>query len=217
MSHPALFTHPAPSDVVIIGGGDCGTLREVLKHEGVRACPAGGDRRAGDAPGRRIFPRTVRVQRRPARGVPVRRRHPLDEGVHAGFGGRGHRRQHRPGRARPKACSPQAFYRDCHRALGDTASWSSRANRLYITWTSSTRCARRCATRASPMCRRCSSRSRATLPAGGAPPWRARQPIERAASARRTPPAKAFDTRYYNAAIHNAALTAPEFFKQALE
>jgi spermidine synthase len=35
MSHPALFTHPNPKRVVIIGGGDCGTLREVLKHPGV--------------------------------------------------------------------------------------------------------------------------------------------------------------------------------------
>ncbi|MGO4259855.1 polyamine aminopropyltransferase [Lysobacter sp. TAB13] len=35
MSHPALFTHAAPKNVVIIGGGDCGTLREVLKHDGV--------------------------------------------------------------------------------------------------------------------------------------------------------------------------------------
>lgn len=35
MSHPALFTHPQPKRVVIIGGGDCGTLREVLKHPGV--------------------------------------------------------------------------------------------------------------------------------------------------------------------------------------
>jgi spermidine synthase len=35
MSHPALFTHPAPKRVLIIGGGDCGTLREVLKHSTV--------------------------------------------------------------------------------------------------------------------------------------------------------------------------------------
>ena len=35
MSHPALFTHPDPKKVAIIGGGDCGTLREVLKHPGV--------------------------------------------------------------------------------------------------------------------------------------------------------------------------------------
>ncbi len=35
MSHPALFAHADPKRVVIIGGGDCGTLREVLKHPGV--------------------------------------------------------------------------------------------------------------------------------------------------------------------------------------
>jgi spermidine synthase len=35
MSHPALFTHPAPKRVLVIGGGDCGTLREVLKHDTV--------------------------------------------------------------------------------------------------------------------------------------------------------------------------------------
>lgn len=35
MSHPALFTHPDPRRVLIIGGGDCGTLREVLKHPGI--------------------------------------------------------------------------------------------------------------------------------------------------------------------------------------
>ncbi|MBQ4839951.1 polyamine aminopropyltransferase [Pseudoalteromonas luteoviolacea] len=37
MSHTALFAHPAPKNVVIIGGGDCGTLREVLKHPDVES------------------------------------------------------------------------------------------------------------------------------------------------------------------------------------
>ncbi|MET1025131.1 MAG: polyamine aminopropyltransferase, partial [Pseudoxanthomonas sp.] len=37
ISHPVLFTHPSPKRVVIIGGGDCGTLREVLKHPGVES------------------------------------------------------------------------------------------------------------------------------------------------------------------------------------
>ncbi|MDQ2694125.1 MAG: polyamine aminopropyltransferase, partial [Pseudomonadota bacterium] len=36
VAHPALFTHPAPRRVLIIGGGDCGTLREVLKHPEVQ-------------------------------------------------------------------------------------------------------------------------------------------------------------------------------------
>lgn len=35
MSHPALFTHAHPRKVLIIGGGDCGTMHEVLKHEEV--------------------------------------------------------------------------------------------------------------------------------------------------------------------------------------
>ncbi len=35
MSHPALFTHARAKRVVIVGGGDCGTLREVLRHEEV--------------------------------------------------------------------------------------------------------------------------------------------------------------------------------------
>ncbi|MDX1695248.1 MAG: polyamine aminopropyltransferase [Ketobacteraceae bacterium] len=32
MAHPVMFAHPAPRKVAIIGGGDCGTLREILKH-----------------------------------------------------------------------------------------------------------------------------------------------------------------------------------------
>lgn len=36
LSHPVLFTHEKPEKVVIIGGGDCGTLREVLKHPDVK-------------------------------------------------------------------------------------------------------------------------------------------------------------------------------------
>ena len=35
MSHPALFTHAQPKRVAIVGGGDCGTLREVLRHKEV--------------------------------------------------------------------------------------------------------------------------------------------------------------------------------------
>jgi spermidine synthase len=36
MSHPALYTHPKPERVLVIGGGDCGTLKEVLKHPEVK-------------------------------------------------------------------------------------------------------------------------------------------------------------------------------------
>jgi spermidine synthase len=33
--HPVMLTHPSPRDVLIIGGGDGGALREVLKHPSV--------------------------------------------------------------------------------------------------------------------------------------------------------------------------------------
>ncbi|HWS40601.1 MAG TPA: polyamine aminopropyltransferase [Arenimonas sp.] len=35
MSHTAIYTHAKPKNIVIIGGGDCGTLRECLKHADV--------------------------------------------------------------------------------------------------------------------------------------------------------------------------------------
>ncbi len=35
MSHPAIYTHLNPKRVLIVGGGDCGTLREVLNHEDI--------------------------------------------------------------------------------------------------------------------------------------------------------------------------------------
>ncbi len=38
MAHPALFTHSDPKRVAIIGGGDCGTLKEVLKHPSIELC-----------------------------------------------------------------------------------------------------------------------------------------------------------------------------------
>jgi spermidine synthase len=34
--HPALFAHPDPKRVAIIGGGEGATLREVLKHKSVQ-------------------------------------------------------------------------------------------------------------------------------------------------------------------------------------
>jgi len=33
--HPALFTHPDPKRVLVIGGGDGGSIREIMKHPGV--------------------------------------------------------------------------------------------------------------------------------------------------------------------------------------
>ncbi len=38
IAHVPLFTHPNPKNVLIIGGGDGGTAREVLRHKSVETC-----------------------------------------------------------------------------------------------------------------------------------------------------------------------------------
>ncbi len=38
ITHVPLFTHPNPKNVLVIGGGDGGTAREVLRHESVEKC-----------------------------------------------------------------------------------------------------------------------------------------------------------------------------------
>ncbi len=35
IAHPAMNIHPDPKNILVIGGGDGGTIREVLKHQGV--------------------------------------------------------------------------------------------------------------------------------------------------------------------------------------
>ncbi|RUT41358.1 polyamine aminopropyltransferase [Paenibacillus anaericanus] len=35
VAHPALFTHPNPKHVLVVGGGDGGVIREIIKHQGV--------------------------------------------------------------------------------------------------------------------------------------------------------------------------------------
>jgi spermidine synthase len=35
VAHPALFTHPNPRNVLVVGGGDGGVIREILKHKNV--------------------------------------------------------------------------------------------------------------------------------------------------------------------------------------
>ena len=37
MTHPVLYTHPNPKTAWVIGGGDCGSLKEVLKHPEVES------------------------------------------------------------------------------------------------------------------------------------------------------------------------------------
>ncbi len=36
ITHPALFTHRFPQNILVIGGGDGGTIREIMKHEYIK-------------------------------------------------------------------------------------------------------------------------------------------------------------------------------------
>lgn len=38
MGHSGIAAHPNAKDVLIIGGGDCGTLKEVLSHRSIETC-----------------------------------------------------------------------------------------------------------------------------------------------------------------------------------
>ena len=37
VAHVPLFTHPNPENVLVVGGGDGGVIREVLKHPSVKS------------------------------------------------------------------------------------------------------------------------------------------------------------------------------------
>jgi len=214
MSHPALFTHPNPRRVLVIGGGDCGTLREVLKHPGVELaeqveldervtrvsekffpelCESNGDARA-----RLHFADGIRWIADSAPGaydvIIVDSTDPV--GPAAGL-------------------FAEEFYRHCHRALtpegvviGQSESPLFHAD-LIVTVQERLRAAgfADAATVFFPQC---------TYPSGW---WSGTLGCKRgsacgfrAGDAAR----KSFPTRYYNAEIHAAALAAPEFLRQRL-
>jgi spermidine synthase len=41
VAHVPLFTHPNPETVLVVGGGDGGVIREVLKHPNVKKSSCG--------------------------------------------------------------------------------------------------------------------------------------------------------------------------------
>ena len=40
VAHVPLFTHPNPENILVVGGGDGGVIREVLKHPSVKKADA---------------------------------------------------------------------------------------------------------------------------------------------------------------------------------
>lgn len=209
MSHPALFTHPAPRRALVIGGGDCGTLREVLKHETValaeqveldervtrvaekffpHLCSSNGDPRVrfhfqdGIAWIAKAAPGTYDV-------IIVDSTDPV--GPAAGL-------------------FSEEFYRNCLKALGPTGILVGQSEsplfhpELIRSVQSAMRGAgfREVATLHFPQCTYPSGWWSATLACKDGSPVHFRETA-----------AKPFPTRYYNAAIHRAALALPEFLR----
>ncbi|QBQ54345.1 polyamine aminopropyltransferase [Nitrosococcus wardiae] len=210
MSHSALFTHPHPQRVLIIGGGDCGTLREVLKHETVKEvrqveidervtrlaekyfpelCEGNDDPRAqfhfGD--GIRF------VAEAPANSVDVIIIDSTDP----------------IGPAEGLFQAP--FYSDCRRLLGDRGVLvhQSESPLLHLNLLNKMRAEMKkggfpqVRTLTYPQCVYPSGWWSATL-AGDSVAWFREQEAA----------AKTFSTRYYNVDIHRASLAVPEFLRQ---
>ena len=210
MSHPALFTAPDPRKVLIIGGGDCGTLKEVLKHPGVEhvlqvdidervtrlseeyfpeLCSSNHDPRA-----ELYFGDGIQWVKDAAPGsidlVIVDSTDPIGpaEGLFS-----------------------EAFYRDCHRALGEAGLIVQQSESPLLHYESIIQPMHK-SMRAAGFSDSVSLQfPQPVYPSGW---WTAtlagkQSVVEfRQEDAR----AKAFATRYYNAAIHNGALAQPEFF-----
>jgi spermidine synthase len=216
MAHPVLFSHAQPQRVVIIGGGDCGTLREVLKHVEVQSATQ--------------VEIDERVTRLAERYFPQLCESNDDPRAQLYFG---------DGIEWIKQCEPESqdviivdstdpigpaqglfsedFYRDCHRALkpGGLIVQQSESPLVHTetiirSMLEALRSAgfQDTAVHHFPQC---------SYPTGW---WSATMACKdasiefiRATAA----DAKAFPTQYYNAAIHRASTAAPEFFRQALQ
>ena len=214
MTHPALFAHPAPKRVLIIGGGDCGTLREVLKHPDVELaeqveldervtrvaemffpelCEKNNDKRA-----RLHFTDGIQwvADAKPASYdvIVVDSTDPV--GPAAGL-------------------FSETFYKNCHKALGPQGIvvGQSESPLFHPDLIVSMHRAMRAAgfavstTLQFPQC---------TYPSG----WWSCTMASKASSLEsfreQAASAKPFATRYYNAAIHRGARALPEFLIQAL-
>ncbi|MBZ4202609.1 MAG: polyamine aminopropyltransferase [Methylovulum sp.] len=214
MSHVGLFTHPNPKKVWIIGGGDCGTLKEVLKHPTVEhavqididervtrlaeiyfpeLCESNNDPRAdlkfidGIKWVKDAAPNSVDI-------IIIDSTDPVGpaEGL---FG--------------------ENFYKDCYRCLADDGILiqQSESALLHLTLIKEMRQAMTNSGLAHqqtvffPQCIYPSGWWSATLASKQAfMPFREQDIIN-----------KGFNTEYYNEDIHKAALAQPEFFKKAFQ
>jgi spermidine synthase len=214
MSHPALFTHPRAKRVAIIGGGDCGTLREVLKHEEVESvvqveidervtrlaeqyfpelCEANGDPRA-----QLLFTDGIRWMAECAAEsldvVIVDSTDPIGPA---------------------EGLFNEAFYRSCWRALrhGGILVQQSESPLAHLPLLKNIRKAMKAA---GFHALRTLTFPQPCYPTGWWSATLARKGADLADFRERGAAAKPFPTRYYNAETHRAALALPEFLREAL-
>ena len=211
MSHPALFAHAHPRNVVVIGGGDCGTLREVLRHPEVeRAVQVEIDERVTRL-AETYFPELCEANADP------RAQLLFDDGIRY-----------------MAECPPEsldvvivdstdpvgpaeglfnaAFYASCFRALreGGILVQQSESPIAHLELIKSMRAAMReagfDAVHTCPFPQPC-------YPTG----WWSCTMARKDGDLETFRAARSFPTRYYNAGIHRGALAAPEFMREALE
>lgn len=215
MTHPALYAHAAPRHVVVIGGGDCGTLREVLHHPEVEhAVQVEIDERVTRL-AEIHFPELCEANDDPRAELR------FDDGIR-------YMAECAPGSVDvvivdstdpvgpAEGLFNEAFYRSCHRALGEGGLLvqQSESPLVHLELIQAMRAAMRKAG-FGPM---------ATLPfpqpcypTGWWSCTMARKgsaPLDafRVADA----DARPFPTRYYNCNVHRAALSPPEFLRTTL-
>jgi spermidine synthase len=211
--HPALFVHPRPRKVLVIGGGDGGTMREVLRHPSVEECVLVEiDRLVVDA-ARRFLPGTGRAFSHP------RARTLIEDGVR--FVAETAERfdaiivdSTEPFGPAKELFGPK-FYRDCRRVLTKDGIVVSQAGSPFYE-ISTIKNLWRLLRPVFPVREACLFNN-LTYPGGlWAFTWasKGRHPM-RHFDARRVARAR-LPLRWYNAEVHRAAFARPEFLRRAL-
>jgi spermidine synthase len=214
MTHPALFTHTAPRRVLIIGGGDCGCLLEVLKHPDIeKADLVDIDERVTRA-SEKYFPELCASNDDPRASINFEDGIKWVENAAAGSYDVIIIDSTDPIGQAARLYSEE-FYAACHAALGNGGVMVAQSEsplfhaELIKTMRERMKGAGfdETATVYYPQC---------TYPSGWWSTSLARKGGSPAEFRDMDAESKAFSTRYYNAALHRGALAAPEFMRALL-
>lgn len=215
IAHPVLFSHHAPRRVLIIGGGDCGTLREVLKHPGVQQVTQVDIDERVTRLAERFFPQLCDSN------DDARARLLFDDGI-------AHVKNAEPGSidviiidstdpvGPAEGLFSTAFYRDCLRALGRGGLLVQQSESPLLHTDSIIRPMHDSLRTAGFLDAMTMHFPQASYPSGW---WTATLAAKDATvEFQREEDAEAltFPTDYYNAAIHRAAAATPEFLRRKL-